>query len=171
MRMFATFCLRYAGKIYPWKKLALPRRLAPGEGRVRFFVEALIVEEIGLVYNAALARDRRLPGIVRAINRVHQIDESRHLVMGRRLLAEAIEQASGSWSSEVWTGLRRWVAVALDYAWRDFVNPDVYADAGLVDPHSVARRVMAAPGWLAHKDRGSARLCRILSDLDLWGAR
>ena len=33
MSVFGTFCLRYAGKIYPNRKLRLPREMAAGEGQ------------------------------------------------------------------------------------------------------------------------------------------
>ena len=34
MVYFGTFCMKYAGKVYPDKKLVFPREYAPGEGRL-----------------------------------------------------------------------------------------------------------------------------------------
>lgn len=167
MRMFATFCHRYGGKVYGHKRLRLPRRLDPAEAQVRFFVEVLIVEELGLVYNAAMARDPRLPGIVQAINRIHQIDESRHLAMGHRLLAEAVDAARDVLPATGWATLQGWVATALRYAWRDYVRPEAYADAGLPDPHGLVRLALSDPGRARHRRAVSGRLVSRLLELDL----
>jgi hypothetical protein len=77
MACFAAFCLRYAGKLYPERKLALGGEPPEGTEDFLFFARVLIFEELVDSYNAAMARDVRLAQIVRAINRFHHADESR----------------------------------------------------------------------------------------------
>ena len=83
MVYFGGFCQRYAGKVYRDRKLMFPREYAPGEEDFLFFAKVLIFEEIVDVYNMAMAKDSRLPAIVRRINLAHHLEESRHLAFGR----------------------------------------------------------------------------------------
>jgi hypothetical protein len=144
MMLFSDFCHRYVGKVYPYKKLALPRDHAPREEDVRFFVRALIVEELGLYYNAALAVDERVHDVVRAINRLHRTDESRHVAFGWRVLAELVPEVAPRWPEGTLAGLREWVAAYLRHCWADYYNVEVYADAGLPDPLALRKQALAA---------------------------
>ena len=77
MVMFGRFCQRYAGKVHPDKKFPLEQEYAPGEEEVVFFCKVLVAEEIGDFYNRRLMGDERIEPIVRELNRVHHVDESR----------------------------------------------------------------------------------------------
>src|SRR5690606_19719917 len=54
MIMFGTFCQRYLSKVYPEKKIALPREYAKGEAEVMFFCKVMVVEELGDYYNVTM---------------------------------------------------------------------------------------------------------------------
>src|SRR5262245_39849482 len=86
MVYFATYCLRFAGKIYPDRKVPFAREYAPGEDDFLFFARAMLFEEIVDVYNRRMAHDDRLEPAARAINLMHHRDEARHLSFGRRLV-------------------------------------------------------------------------------------
>src|SRR2546425_4636400 len=88
MVYFGGFCTRYAGKIYPDKKMVFPRDYEPGEEDFIFFAKVLVFEEIVDVYNVAMSRDERLVPLARRINLLHHRDEARHLVFGRRIVAD-----------------------------------------------------------------------------------
>ena len=60
MVMFGEFCHRYIGKVYPEKKISLPREYAKGEEEVAFFCKVMVVEELGDYYNVMIDRDERL---------------------------------------------------------------------------------------------------------------
>ena len=83
MVMFGMFCRRYLGKIYPEKKVLAPAKLSKDEEEIVFYCKVLVVEELGDYFNVFMQKDERLHPIVRELNRVHHIDESRHLAFGR----------------------------------------------------------------------------------------
>jgi hypothetical protein len=141
MVMFSMFCNRYAGKVYPDKKIALPRSYQPGEEDVVFFIKALVVEDLGDVYNVVMMKDYRIEPIAREINRRHHDDEARHIAFGRRRLAEMFHEHRGRWSAETLEGLRSWIVAYLKSCTADFCNPSMYKDAGL--PNGYAIRTMA----------------------------
>ena len=158
MVMFGEFCNRYAGKVYAQKKLAIPREYAKGEEDVTFFVKVLIVEELGDYYNVAMQRDERIAPIAREINRIHHADEARHIIFGRRLLAELWNEYAPEWSEATRDGVRSWLAEYLRSSWNDFYNPQVYRDAGVPDAYQARQAALAADCCRAHRVRVSRKL-------------
>ncbi|MER6778156.1 MULTISPECIES: diiron oxygenase [unclassified Streptomyces] len=147
MWFFATFCLKYAHKIYPDKSVRLPE--APRDPDIEnflVFARILIFEQIVDHYNVRLAADRRLHGTIRHINRLHHQDESRHIAFGRRLvqllwerlLACGLDEAA---RLELRDYLSRYIATSME----SFYNPTVYRDAGLPDGFALRRRLLAHP--------------------------
>jgi len=55
MVYFGGFCLRYAGKVYPDRKMVIPREYAPGEEDFLFFAKVMVFEEIVDVYNVRMS--------------------------------------------------------------------------------------------------------------------
>lgn len=104
MVMFGMFCRRYLGKVYPEKKIALPRTWAKGEEAVAFFCKVMVVEELGDYYNVVMMRDKRIHPLVQELNFVHHRDEARHLGFGREHTKELWEKWSPTWSPEVLDG-------------------------------------------------------------------
>ena len=84
MTWFGGFCQRFAGKVYPTKKLVLAREYETGAADFLFFARAVVFEEIVDVYNRRMARDDRLNPLVREINAMHHAEEKRHLAFGRQ---------------------------------------------------------------------------------------
>jgi hypothetical protein len=158
MVMFAEFCNRYAGKVYHYKKVAFPKKYAKGEEDVTFFIKALIVEEIGDVYNVEIERDSRCDPTVRQVNRVHHRDEARHIVFGRLRLREMFAEHSSRWDEQVLSGLRSWLAAYLRSSWGDFYNPTMYTDAGIPDASEVRKAALADPLCREHRQRVSTKI-------------
>src|SRR6185295_3917673 len=123
---FGGFCRRYAGKVYPDRKLDFPRKYAPGEEDFLFFARVLVFEELADVHNQRMAGDERLAPIARRINLIHHLEETRHLVFGRQIVAELFERHAPGWSSGVLDGLRGYLAAWIVATWREYYNPEVY---------------------------------------------
>jgi P-aminobenzoate N-oxygenase AurF len=158
MVMFGEFCHRYIGKVYPEKKIALPREYAKGEEEVAFFCKVMVVEELGDYYNVAIEKDERIEPMVREINRVHHRDEARHLAFGRLYLAELFEQCRSLWSDEQTAGFRAWLVDYLKASWGDYYNPTMYRDAGLADGYELRQLALTHPACAEHRRRASAKL-------------
>lgn len=158
MVMFGEFCNRYIGKVYPEKKLALPREYVKGEEEVTFFCLAMVVEELDDYYNVVVERDVRVDSLVREINKVHHIDEARHLAFGRLYLAELFDRYSPEWSAESLANFRHWLTNYLKSFWGDYYNPSVYRDAGLADAYDIRQMALSHPACIEHRRRASDKL-------------
>lgn len=151
---FGTFCVRYAGKIYPDRKVAFPPvELAEGEEDFRFFARVAVFEEIVDRYNMMMGKDDRLAPVVRSINAHHHADETRHLLFGRRVVEHLWQRHSPSWTDETIAAVRAYLAAYLVSTWREYYNPDAYRDAGLEDPWRVARETWDDAATREHRRR------------------
>ena len=168
MTWFGGFCQRYAGKIYRDRKLVLPREHAPGEEDLLFFARVLVFELIVDGHNQRMAKDGRLHPLVCEINRRHHEDESRHLAFGRLVVEDLWARHAPGWSAEIRASVRQYMAAYLEATWREYYNPDVYRDAGVADPHQLAREAFAAPAARARRDEVQRRCVRILAEIGLW---
>ncbi len=148
---FGTFCNRYAGKVYPDRKIDFPREYADGEEDFLFFAQVSIFEEIVDRYNVAQGRDERLVAVARQINANHHAEETRHLVFGRRVVEWLWREWVDRWSPEVVAGIRAHLDAYVTATWREYYNPDVYRDAGFADPWAVAREAWDHPATQAHR--------------------
>lgn len=162
MIYFGGFCTRYAGKIYPDKKLTVPRTYAPGEEDFLFFAKILIFEEVVDVYNIRMAQDARLAPLARRINLLHHLDEARHLVFGRLLVQTLWREHAARWSGATVQALRDYLAAYLVATWQEYFNPDVYRDAGLEDPFGLRERAFVHPAARAQRRGISAGCVRYL---------
>src|SRR6058998_1833390 len=153
MVYFGTFCLRYAGKVYPDKKMVFPREYSEGEEDFLFFAKVLIFEEIVDVYNKRMAADARLHPLAREINRLHHHDESRHLAFGRQLVTELFDRYSSSWPPEVLSGAREYLAGYFRSTWQEYYNPAVYKDVGLQEPYKLQKEAFGWPASRSHRDQ------------------
>jgi hypothetical protein len=158
---FGTFCQRYAGKVYPDRNVAFPRDDAAGEDDFLFFAEVSVFEEIVDRFNLAMSHDERLVEVARRINANHHAEEARHLVFGRRMVAELWRQWSGQWPAEVVGRIRAHIAGFVTATWRGYYNPEAYRDAGIGDPYAVARGAWEATA--ARRDELTARALRPLT--------
>jgi hypothetical protein len=139
LHYFGGFCSRYA-RIYPDRKinLSLTREYAPGEADLLFFARILIFEEIVDYYNIKVAKDPCVHPLIRKINSLHHQDEVRHLAFGRSIVRELAEKFMPSWSPEAVERFQHYMGQYILTTWREYCNPDVYADAGFDDPYDTA---------------------------------
>jgi hypothetical protein len=167
MIYFGTFCRKYAGKTYPEAKMALPREYAPGEEDLLFFIKVMIFEEIVDAFNVRMARDGRLHPLVRQINELHHLDETRHLAFGRLVVKELFEKHAPAWSAETISGVRRYATSYLEATWRDYFNPSAYRDAGLDDPYGLMREALASEASRERRSGLSERCVRSLTEIGI----
>lgn len=167
MIMFGIFLEKYFGKVYPEKKISLPRKWAKGEEEVAFFCKVLVVEEIGDYYNVKMMLDKTIEPIVQRINWVHHRDESRHLGFGRRHLTELAEHWLPKWSDETRKGFSEWLGQYVKSSWADFYNPSMYKDAGLPEPYQVRKMALAHEATAEHRQKASKKLLNIFLRLGL----
>jgi P-aminobenzoate N-oxygenase AurF len=146
MCFFATFCLRYGGKVYPSGKMFSAASAEEDVLRdLMVFGRILIAEELCDAFNIKMADDRRLPALVQQMNRVHHHDEARHIAFGRQMMRALSERAASTAGED---GLR----VAGDYLARymsvclqSFYSPAMYADAGIEGGRRLRARLLDDP--------------------------
>ncbi|WP_424215884.1 diiron oxygenase (plasmid) [Streptomyces sp. BI20] len=147
MWFFATFCLRYADKIYPDKAVRLPD--TPRDRDIEnflVFARVLAFEQIVDHYNVHLAADTRLHPTIRHLNRLHHQDESRHIAFGHRLVELLWRRVRAAHPDpatrrELGDYLTRYLTGSVE----SFYNPAVYRDAGLPEGYALRRRLLAHP--------------------------
>jgi len=167
MYYFGTFCQKYAGKIYPDRKLNFPREYATGEEEFLFFVKVFVFEEIVDFYNVTAARDERVMTLSREINRNHHDDEVRHLAFGRVMLKELFETHSSQWTKETLQGVRDYIKAYYLTTWREYYNPDIYVDVGLAKPYELAEKVFESPAAKAHRQKASKASLQYLQKIGI----
>jgi hypothetical protein len=167
MVMFGLFCNKYAGKVYPDKKLGFESKFTKGEAEVVFFCKVLVVEELGDYYNVFMMRDERIAPIVKELNKVHHIDEARHLSFGRLYLKNLFEKYAPEWSPERLAAVREWLCDYLKASWGDYYNPQMYADAGLPNPYDVRQLAFESPVCMAQRRQVSQKLVSLFLDVGI----
>ena len=151
MMYFGGFCGRYAKGLYPERSFKVSRAYQPGEEEFLVFAQILIFEEIVDQYNTAMARDGRLPKLVRDINDLHHREEARHLAFGRAVVAELYQRYVGQWGEDCVEGIRAQLQGFLLQTWKNFYNPSMYRDAGLAEPWAVAAASWEHPAAKARR--------------------
>lgn len=164
MIYFGEFCMRYAGRVYPDRKVAFPRDYAPGEEDFLFFAKVLIFEEIVDVYNVQMSLDQRLVPISRQINLMHHRDEARHLVFGRQLVKELFDRFSTQCSPETLSGVREYLVSYLISTWKEYYNPDVYRDAAIPQPYDVQEQAFCHTRCHEHRRKITGSCVKYLVD-------
>jgi hypothetical protein len=145
MWFFAEFCLRYGKKIYRQPAGAAAEIPKSDVESLLVFVRILIFEELVDHFNSRMALDEGLDDTIRAINRIHHQDESRHIAFGRELVTvlfnEVKRTSTAEERAEIATYLRRY----LTYSFESLYNPHVYSDAGIADPLALREELLAGP--------------------------
>ncbi|MYU20910.1 diiron oxygenase [Streptomyces sp. SID8352] len=145
MWFFAEFCLRYGGKIYrqPGGVAAdIPR--SPVESLL-VFSRILIFEELVDHFNSRMALDDRLHDTIRAINRIHHQDESRHIAFGRELVAALHADVRRNAGERELDDISDYLKRYMTFSFESLYNPQVYRDAGIDKPQELRRELLAGP--------------------------
>ncbi|MEV7023517.1 diiron oxygenase [Kitasatospora sp. NPDC093558] len=168
MWFFAEFCLRYGKKIYrqPAAGSETPTQ-NPKIESLLVFTRILIFEELVDHYNSTMAADERLHDTIRAINRIHHQDESRHIAFGRELVAllyqDLQETATDQELTDISTYLRRY----LTHSFESLYHPQVYRDAGFDKPHEIRRLLLESPARAEAEQRTFRKTTKYLEKTGL----
>ncbi|BBA97116.1 hypothetical protein RVR_2717 [Actinacidiphila reveromycinica] len=158
---FGGFCTRYA-RVYRSRQFSVNEEEVPRDvGDFLFFAKTMIFEEIVDHYNWLQARDERLHPVARYINRNHHVEEARHLIFGRQLVTELWR--TKDWDAQTVEDVRGYLAAFITSSWREYYNPDVYADAGLADPWEVAEAAWQSPAQREHRRTVTAKCLGFLA--------
>lgn len=159
---FGGFCTRYA-RVYRSRQFAVEETAVPRDvADFLFFARTMIFEEIVDDYNRTQSRDDRLHPVAAFINRSHHVEEARHLVFGRELVAELWR--TQSWDVGTVESVRSCLAQFIVSSWREYYNPDVYLDAGLSAPWDLAEHAWDHPRQRAHRRAVSRTVLTYLLD-------
>jgi len=167
MMYFSGFCQRYAGKIYPDRKIHQQSSDDAELDWFLLFARINVFEEIVDHYNRIMAKDDRLAGVVREINRIHHVEEARHLAFGRKFLEQWIEKNASAWDSALRSKLQIDLSNYLACVWKEYYNPGVYKDAGLADPFATWQSIPNSPTAKTHRDAVNQTRLKFLRKLDL----
>lgn len=167
MIYFGGFCSRYAGKIYRDRKIQIPREFERGEEDFLFFAKVMIFEEIVDAYNVVMGNDNRLEPTARKINLVHHLEEARHLVFGRLIVAHLFEKFANSWTPETLGAIRTYLSNYIVSTWKEYYNPDVYKDAGLNDPYGLVESSWNSDKCRKHRRKISDKVIDYLLEREM----
>jgi P-aminobenzoate N-oxygenase AurF len=163
---FGGFCTRYA-QVYRSRHVPFDDPLPRDVDDFLFFAKTMIFEEIVDRYNWLQGRDARLHQLARFINNNHHFEESRHLVFGRQLVAALWRGCAPDWDADRVADVRGRLTQFFVTSWREYYNPDVYADAaltgtGFADPWELAEAAWSDPAQRAHRRELSAKCVTFL---------
>jgi hypothetical protein len=145
MWFFAEFCLRYGKKIYrqpAGASVEIPRSDVES---LLVFARILIFEELVDHFNSKMALDTRLHETIRAINRIHHQDESRHIAFGRELVSALFTEVKKNSTEQELADVAAYIRRYMKYSFESLFNPQVYRDAGVEKPQELRRELLEAP--------------------------
>ena len=146
MWFFAEFCLRYGGKLFANRAMAFPaEKHSALLDNFIVFSRILVFEQIVDHFNSRMAADTALPETIRAINRVHHQDESRHIAFGAQLVRALWERLREAGDEAELAAARQYVEKYIATSIQQLYSVDAYRDAGIPDPFTFRTRVLADP--------------------------
>lgn len=151
MWFFATFCLKYGGKIYKDKKAKWTiEALEPDIESLLVFSRILIFEEIVDYFNLRIGRDESLHPIIRQVNSIHHQDESRHIAFGREIVKQLFEGVRAKYPAPRLLEIDDYLSRYLLASVQSLYNPLAYQDAGIPEPYKVRAALLEDPARKEH---------------------
>ncbi|MFE9581121.1 diiron oxygenase [Nocardia sp. NPDC006044] len=147
MWFFATFCLKYGGKIYADKQLRWNNADQAEAANFLVFARLWIFEEIVDYFNAKMGVDQRLHETIKQVNAIHHHDESRHIAFGRQIVGHLYTKLASALPAEQLLELERHLKDYMRASVDSLASPAAYRDAGIPDPYAARRRVLESPRW------------------------
>lgn len=174
MWYFAKFCNDFAGKLYEDRAMVLADSVEPDIENFLLFVRAVIFEELVDVYNRSMGDDERLHPFVRELNRIHHLDEVRHIAYGRMYVDLFHQQLRDKYPrgriEEIEKIVKRFIQISV----LKLYSPAVYRDAGFDRPARVRKALLSDPARIEYNRSlmapTAAYLAKvgILSDDQVW---
>lgn len=159
--MFARMIDRFGTGYYRprWVAHRLGAILAATSNGPMTFGGALFVEEILDQLQREAVTDESLQPLVRAVSRVHVVEEARHMAYARvenRTAWDGLGRTQKAWTKIV-LGVVAWISSA------GLVHPQVYAAVGL-DPREAHRVAESNPHWRASRKWAARKAVRSLEE-------
>jgi hypothetical protein len=167
MMYFSGFCNRYANKVYPDKTMHSEDSGDEELDMFLLFARINVFEEIVDHYNRTMAKDDRLAAVAREINRIHHVEELRHLNFGRRFLKHCLDRHVDDWDDERRQTLRDHLSSYHAFVWKQYYNPDAYQDAGIENSFDVWRGASDDPAAAQHRNEINHKRLSYLRKLEL----
>lgn len=145
MWFFSEFCNRYGRKIYQGNDTRFLTDEPPEVRNLITFARIYIFERIVAYYNKYMMDDARLEPILQQINRVHFVEESRHIAMGEAVIKDFVGRVSGKYGAGRLNEVGEYLEAYTRHCVNSFYNPAVYRDFGAEDPYEMRRELMAHP--------------------------
>ncbi|MGQ8873314.1 diiron oxygenase [Paenibacillus sp. TSA_86.1] len=145
MWFFSKFCLNYGGKIYVDKKVKVENSGKEVFENFLVFARILIFEEIVDYFNICMGADQSLHPIIRKINKVHHMDESRHIAFGREIVKLLHSDLKETQSIEQLYLLETYIKRYMVSSIHSLYNPTVYKDAGFDEPYAFRNTLIDLP--------------------------
>lgn len=124
----------------------------------------LVAEEILDRLQRESMADESVQPLVRMVNRIHVLEEARHVTFAREQLTRLVPKLS---RAELW--YQRWLLAVVSFAiTRTLINPRVYATVGL-DPAHARRVALANPNFQQTLRWAGTRIMAFLSDAGMVG--
>ncbi|GLY68276.1 AurF N-oxygenase family protein [Amycolatopsis taiwanensis] len=165
--MFARYVERTGAPAYgPVRIVRRLGRLLPviGYGPA-LYGSILVAEEILDRLQRESMADENVQPLVRMVNRIHVLEEARHVAFAREEVTRRVPELS---RTELW--YQRWLlAVVSFWITRTLINPRVYRAVGL-DPVQARRVALANPHYQESLRWAGARIMAFLSEAGLVGA-
>lgn len=144
MWFFAEFCLRY-GRIYRQPGGITAEAPRAEVESLLVFTRILVFEELVDHFNSRMALDERLDDTIRAINRIHHQDESRHIAFGRELVSVLFAEVRRTSTEQELSDIAAYVKRYMTYSFETLYNPQVYRDAGIGKPQELRKELLESP--------------------------
>ncbi|MEV0635595.1 diiron oxygenase [Streptomyces sp. NPDC050619] len=145
MWFFAEFCLRYGKKIYRQPGGVAAEIPQSNVESLLVFARILIFEELVDHFNSKMALDNRLHETIRAINRIHHQDESRHIAFGRELVAALFVDVQRTCTQQELDDISTYLKRYMTFSFESLYNPQVYRDADIDRPQELRRELLQGP--------------------------
>ena len=167
MMYFSGFCRRYAGPVYRDRPVHGEPSGDEELDMFLLFARINVFEEIVDYYNRTMANDERVAPIAREINRIHHVEEMRHLSFGRHFLKRCLDNHVHDWGAERKHELRASLSAYLEIVWKQYYNPEAYEDAGIDDAFEVWQGAAESKQATAHRADVNRRRLSFLRKLEL----
>jgi len=167
MMYFSGFCQRYAGEIYPDRTIHGNDSDDAEYDMFMLFARINVFEEIVDHYNKTMASDERLAPVIREINRIHHVEEVRHLAFGRKFLKQCLDRNISTWGNSRRTELQASLMEYLDCVWKEYYNPRIYKDAGLQDSFQLWQTTASSLAATHHRNIVNRERLKFLTKMNL----
>lgn len=168
MIMFAKVVEASGSEIYPtpWRTRESGRLLKTAAPVTALWALILLTEEIFERIQRELARDESVQPLVRAMSRIHVVEEARHIGFARAELERVVPQLTRLQRS----ALRTMLAIAIKTFVSETFNPRMYQRAGL-DPRLARKVALANPNNRDTFKWAAQRITNHYRDIGLIGGR